>query len=335
MATEQAAKQGLGARFMHWYESYSGQRVIGIVYSAGAAIVILGALFKIQHYPGASIMLNFGMGTEVVLFLIGILDKPHPSFHWEEVFPQLVDPKTVQDEEKEKLASLPRPDLAAATGGTAPAPAKAAEKASRAEVPALKDEDLKALKDGIADLAKTATQFSELGKVAQTGVKLGEKLAAAEAATDTYANATTTLAQSYAKVNGEVEQAIAKTQAYAQNVEQAGKNAAQVSKSVAALNSVYELQLQTLNSHVEIAKAQVETAKEQVETAKAQVEATKAQVETQKNITASAKQVADSQLAFAKEAADAQAAFAKSAQQLQKQVADLNAVYGNMLNALS
>ena len=320
---------------MHWYESYSGQRVIGIVYSAGAAIVILGALFKIQHYPGASIMLNFGMGTEVVLFLIGILDKPHPSFHWEEVFPQLVDPKTVQDEEKEKLASLPRPDLAAATGGTAPAPAKAAEKASRAEVPALKDEDLKALKDGIADLAKTATQFSELGKVAQTGVKLGEKLAAAEAATDTYANATTTLAQSYAKVNGEVEQAIAKTQAYAQNVEQAGKNAAQVSKSVAALNSVYELQLQTLNSHVEIAKAQVETAKEQVETAKAQVEATKAQVETQKNITASAKQVADSQLAFAKEAADAQAAFAKSAQQLQKQVADLNAVYGNMLNALS
>lgn len=335
MATEQAAKQGLGARFMHWYESYSGQRVIGIVYSAGAAIVILGALFKIQHYPGASIMLNFGMGTEVVLFLIGILDKPHPSFHWEEVFPQLVDPKTVQDEEKEKLASLPRPDLAAATGGTAPAPAKAAEKASRAEVPALKDEDLKALKDGIADLAKTATQFSELGKVAQTGVKLGEKLAAAEAATDTYANATTTLAQSYAKVNGEVEQAIAKTQAYAQNVEQAGKNAAQVSKSVAALNSVYELQLQTLNSHVEIAKAQVETAKEQVATAKAQVEATKAQVETQKNITASAKQVADSQLAFAKEAADAQAAFAKSAQQLQKQVADLNAVYGNMLNALS
>ena len=320
---------------MHWYESYSGQRVIGIVYSAGAAIVILGALFKIQHYPGASIMLNFGMGTEVVLFLIGILDKPHPSFHWEEVFPQLVDPKTVQDEEKEKLASLPRPDLAAATGGTAPAPAKAAEKASRAEVPALKDEDLKALKDGIADLAKTATQFSELGKVAQTGVKLGEKLAAAEAATDTYANATTTLAQSYAKVNGEVEQAIAKTQAYAQNVEQAGKNAAQVGKSVAALNSVYELQLQTLNSHVEIAKAQVETAKEQVATAKAQVEATKAQVETQKNITASAKQVADSQLAFAKEAADAQAAFAKSAQQLQKQVADLNAIYGNMLNALS
>lgn len=321
MATEQAAKQGLGARFMHWYESYSGQRVIGIVYSAGAAIVILGALFKIQHYPGASIMLNFGMGTEVVLFLIGILDKPHPSFHWEEVFPQLVDPKTVTAEEAEKLQGLARPDLAAATGGVAPAPAKGGEKVSRPDVPALKDEELKALKDGIADLAKTASQFSELGKVAQTGVKLGEKLAAAEAATDTYASATTALAQSYAKVNGEVEQAIAKTQAYAQNVEEAGKNAAQVGKSVAALNSVYELQLQTLNSQVEVTKAQVE--------------AVKAQVESQKNITAATKQAADTQLAFAKEAAAAQEAFAKGAQQLQKQVADLNAVYGNMLNALS
>jgi gliding motility-associated protein GldL len=267
-------------------------------------------------------MLNLGMGTEVLLFLIGVMDKPHASFHWEEVFPQLVDPHTVTDEEKEKLLTIPRPDLASVTGGTAPAPAaKAGSAASRADVPALKDEDLKALKDGIADLAKTASQFSELGKVATSGVKLGEKLAAAEAATDSYAAATTTLAQNYTKVNGEVEQVITKTKAYGDNVEQAAKNAAQVGKSVAALNSVYELQLQTLNSQVEIAKSQIEAAK--------------AQTEAQKNITAATKQAAENQIAFAKEAAEAQAAFAKGAQQLQKQVTDLNAVYGNMLNALS
>ena len=319
MAAEKAKKQSAFAR---WYDSYQGQRVVGIVYSVGAAVVILGALFKIQHYPGASMMLNLGMGTEVLLFLIGVMDKPHASFHWEEVFPQLVDPHTVTDEEKEKLLTIPRPDLASVTGGTAPAPAaKAGSAASRADVPALKDEDLKALKDGIADLAKTASQFSELGKVATTGVKLGEKLAAAEAATDSYAAATTTLAQNYTKVNGEVEQVITKTKAYGDNVEQAAKNAAQVGKSVAALNSVYELQLQTLNSQVEIAKSQIEAAK--------------AQTEAQKNITAATKQAAENQIAFAKEAAEAQAAFAKGAQQLQKQVTDLNAVYGNMLNALS
>ena len=51
MATE---KQGLGARFMHWYESYQGKNVVNIVYSAGASVVIIGALFKILHWPGAS-----------------------------------------------------------------------------------------------------------------------------------------------------------------------------------------------------------------------------------------------------------------------------------------
>ena len=261
-------------------------------------------------------MLNLGMGTEVLLFLIGVMDKPHASFHWEEVFPQLVDPKTVTDEEAEKLLTIPRPDLASVTGGTAPAPRQTTSgpAASRAEVPALKDEDLKALKEGIADLAKTATQFSELGKVAQTGVKLGEKLAAAEAATETYTNATASLAQNYVQVSGEMQQIATQTQAYKQNVEQVGKN-------VAALNSVYELQLQNVNA--------------QVEAAKAQIEAVKAQTEAQKNIAAATKQAADNQIAFAKEAAEAQAAFAKGAQLLQKNVADLNAVYGNMLNALN
>lgn len=315
MATEKAAKKE-GFNLMRWYESYQGQRVVGIVYSVGAAVVILGALFKIQHYPGASIMLNLGMGTEVLLFVIGVMDKPHASFHWEEVFPQLVNLNTVTEEEAEKIKSLPRPDLASVTGGTAAVPAAAAQAgtASRANVPALKDEELAALKDGIADLAKTASQLTELGKVAQSGVKLNEKLAAAEAATDSYASATATLAENYAKVNGEVQQTVAKTQAYAQSVEQASKNAEQVGKNLAALNSVYELQLQTANAQVETAKAQVEA---------------------QKSITAATKEVADSQIAFAKEAAAAQAEFAKGAQQLQKQVNDLNAVYGNMLNALA
>ncbi len=316
MAAEKAKKQNLFTKFLRWYESYQGQRVVGIVYSVGAAVVILGALFKIQHYEGAKQMLNIGMGTEVLLFLIGVLDKPHASFHWEEVFPQLVDPRTVTAEEAEHIQTLPRPDLAGVTGGVVPVQKPAGGEAAppRANVPALKDEDLKALKDGIADLAKTATQFSELGKVAQTGVKLGEKLAAAEAATETYTNATASLAQNYVQVSGEMQQIAAQTQAYKQNVEQVGKN-------VAALNSVYELQLQNVNA--------------QVEAAKAQIEVVKAQTEAQKNIAVATKQAADNQIAFAKEAAEAQAAFAKGAQLLQKNVADLNAVYGNMLNALN
>ena len=92
-----------------------------------------------------------------------------------------------------------------------------------AKVPTLKEEDLKALKDGIANLASTATQFAELSKVAQTGVKLNEKLAAAEVATEAYANATAGLAQSYAQISGDMNSVADETKAYKSSVEEVGK----------------------------------------------------------------------------------------------------------------
>lgn len=299
MATEKAGKQGLVARFMHWYESYQGKNTVNIIYSAGASVVIVGALFKILHWPGASQVLMIGMFTESFLFLIGTLEKPHPEFHWENVFPQLLEygAKPELLEEKSKQA---RPTLLGAGIAEGTTPTAAAE---HAKAPMLKDEDFKALKDGISDLAKTASQLSELNKVAQTGVKLGEKLAAAEAATETYAtkitaagaatdtytSATAGLAKSYTQVSADMASIAEETKAYKQGVEQVGK-------SIAALNTVYELQLQSVN----------------------------AQMEAQKNAAAAAK-----------EAAEAQVAFATGAKQLQKYVADLNGIYGNMLNALA
>ena len=308
MATEKAAKQGLVARFFHWYESYEGKNVVNIVYSVGASVVIIGALFKILHWPGASQVLMIGMFTEAFLFLIGTLEHPHPEFHWENVFPQLLEYGT-KPELLEEKSHQPRPTLlgagvaggaTVATGMTAPA---ASEAEAGAKAPGLKDEDYKALKEGLNELAKTATQFAELGKVAQTGVKLNEKLAAAEAATSEYAAklanagiATDGLAQAaqglsgaYSQIGADMKSVAEETKAYKAGVEQVGK-------SIASLNSVYELQLQAIN----------------------------AQMEAQKNAAAAAK-----------EAADAQVAFANGAKQLQKQVADLNGIYGNMLNALA
>lgn len=338
MATE---KQGLGARFMHWYGSYQGKDVVNIIYSAGASVVIIGALFKILHWPGASTVLMLGMFTEAFLFLIGTLEHPHPEFHWENVFPQLLEYGT-KPELLEAKANQPRPTLLGAgveDGAHVNISAGAAEgKSSRANVPALKDEELQALKDGIADLAKTASQFSELGKVAQTGVKLGEKLSAAEVATTEYTNklsaagdATASFTQvtaglqgTYAQVTEEMKGVVAETQAYKAGVEQVGQR-------LAALNSVYELQLQELNAHVEILKNQSATAQSQVEVGKAQVEAVKEQVAAVKEQAEVQKSIA----AAAREAAEIQNAFVAESKTLQKQIADLNAVYGNMLNALA
>ena len=58
-----------------FFENASGKRILNYVYSWGAAVVILGALFKILHLPGANLMLMIGMGTEVVIFIISGFGK--------------------------------------------------------------------------------------------------------------------------------------------------------------------------------------------------------------------------------------------------------------------
>ena len=55
----------------------------------GAAIVIIGALFKIQHYPGSDIMLPVGLGLEAVIFIVMIFVPDHPEYDWERVHPIL------------------------------------------------------------------------------------------------------------------------------------------------------------------------------------------------------------------------------------------------------
>jgi gliding motility-associated protein GldL len=47
----------------NFFESKTGKNIMAKAYGLGAAVVILGALFKIQHYPGADFMLILGMGV--------------------------------------------------------------------------------------------------------------------------------------------------------------------------------------------------------------------------------------------------------------------------------
>ena len=59
------------------------------LYGWGAALVILGALFKIEHYPGAGIMLAVGLGTEAIIFFFSAFEKPHVEPDWSLVYPEL------------------------------------------------------------------------------------------------------------------------------------------------------------------------------------------------------------------------------------------------------
>ena len=306
MSTNNQAPKGAWAKFMHWYESYQGKKVVGCVYSLGASIVIVGALFKIMHFPGAGPMLVAGMSIEAILFAIGCLDKPHAEHHWENVFPQLVgygaDPELIKE-----LESRPRPTLLG--GGN--------DGGSSANVPALNEKELESLKAGISNLAKTATQLSELGSVANTTNKLNEKLDAAGQAAEQFAQAgkavsekSAALGETYVQVTADMQKVVADTKAYEAQV-------ANLSSQLTSLNAVYELQVKALQSQVDAYKAQ-----------SAKIADATAQVE---NLSAGVKSMAEQ----ANEALKNQEAYVAGAKQLANQVADLNKVYGNMLNALA
>lgn len=59
-----------------WMDSVAGQTFLNYAYSWGAAIVILGTLFKLTHLPYANFFLFLGMGTEVFVFFLSAFDRP-------------------------------------------------------------------------------------------------------------------------------------------------------------------------------------------------------------------------------------------------------------------
>ncbi|MBF98323.1 MAG: gliding motility protein GldL [Owenweeksia sp.] len=59
------------------------------LYGIGASVVILGAMFKILHYPGADFMLVLGLTTEAVIFFFSTFEKPHEEYDWTLVYPEL------------------------------------------------------------------------------------------------------------------------------------------------------------------------------------------------------------------------------------------------------
>jgi len=85
-----------------------GKRFFHMSYSFGAAIVLLGALAKLEHWPFGlgNILLTVGLSTEVLIFLLSGFDRPSKDYNWEEVFPVL-DSKDPDE----------RPDFSGSGGG--------------------------------------------------------------------------------------------------------------------------------------------------------------------------------------------------------------------------
>src|SRR4249919_1314385 len=78
-------------------QSKGFKNMMAKLYGIGASIVIVGALFKIQHWEGAGFMLTVGLLTEAVIFFFSAFEPPHEDVDWSLVYPELAG---MHDEDK-------------------------------------------------------------------------------------------------------------------------------------------------------------------------------------------------------------------------------------------
>jgi len=73
------------------FESKRGKKQMNYIYSIGAAVVIMGALFKILHLPGGDWVIGAGLLTEALIFVISAFEPVHMDLKWERVYPELAE----------------------------------------------------------------------------------------------------------------------------------------------------------------------------------------------------------------------------------------------------
>ena len=78
------------------------KRVMEFTYGMGAAVVIVGALFKIQHWPGASQFLIIGLLTEAFIFALSAFETSADEIDWSLVYPELAGGEAKQKAKKEE-----------------------------------------------------------------------------------------------------------------------------------------------------------------------------------------------------------------------------------------
>jgi gliding motility-associated protein GldL len=90
-------------------QSRAYKKRMNFIYGMGAAVVIVGALFKIQHFSigflTGGVMLTIGLVIEAAVFAISAFDVPEEDLDWSKVYPELADGLSSEDDEKKLGAS--------------------------------------------------------------------------------------------------------------------------------------------------------------------------------------------------------------------------------------
>ncbi len=217
------------------------------VYGLGAAVVLIGALFKINHYPYADIMLIVGLGTEALIFFFSAFEPPHVEPDWSLVYPELAGMYGGVKGKELKKRQSPTERLN-----------EMLEKAK------IDDSTIEKLGTGMEKLSENALKLNSVTDAAVVSEEFYKNLKTASGSAQelSYAfgkevEATAQFSENMTKVNdgagvlaSAYEQAAVSIKADVESdayKDQLGK----IVDNLAALNSIYEIQLQGSNKAVE------------------------------------------------------------------------------------
>ena len=224
-------------KFVRWMQSKKGKIVMGYIYGWGAAVVLVGALFKLTHWlPGqaANIMLAVGLSVEAFIFIMSSFESPHMEPDWTKVYPELAEGGEKSTERKARNTNN--------TSAT-----QLDEMFAKANI---NEQVLERLGAGISKLSENAAQMAEISNaVAATNdyAKAMKKATEAVGALEVQLQSSIIVAETNNKLNKTMSEYIEKVNASATSTEALNHQITDLSKRMTALNTVYGNMLSAMN----------------------------------------------------------------------------------------
>lgn len=270
-----------------WWRNF-----MGYLYSWGASVVMIGALMKLEHFPLSSYFLIAGLGTEAIIFFFAAFEPLPEEWEWDRVYPELAD----------KTAKVERKIIRPSASGTPTQ--RFDEMLAKAEI---SPELFTRLGNGMQKLVESSNKMSEIThahietqefthSIKKASDNLNHFGDAYKHSTEELNRTASSLTQSYTKTAELIGKLSTSSHGYTDQLEKMNKN-------MAALNSVYELQLRGEDAHLKTSKAIYEGLDSMIENLQASVQNTKQ--------------------------------YRDEVDKLGKKLSALNKVYGNMLTAMN
>ena len=211
---------------MIFFHTTQGKYVKNLIIGLGASIVLLGALFKIQHWAGGSIMLTIGMSTEAFIFAMLGLIPPLSDYYWERFYPNITEDPEVEAYRK-----------GIKHGKAGPLPSKSLE--TMMEEAQLNPANLKRLSDNFQKFGHTVEQMKDITDVTS--------------ATGAYSQSAREAADALGQMKNTFLGATQTMSAFNSAAEDTTKFHEQVvvlSRNLGTLNQIYEVELSDANNHL-------------------------------------------------------------------------------------